>query len=141
VKETVTADIDNLTREVKSEPADLLYSLSYGYLVLDQEKKSRELLLRLVTLFPDAEYTARAVREYAVEAYERKFSDEVQKEVRGLLLDLVKRRPETKFARDMLAALASDKDVPLEVTEAICQKWIEAEPDNPHPYLNRAIAY
>ncbi len=141
VKEIVAADIDKLTREVKGEPANLLYSLSYGHLLLNHEEKSLEFLRRLVTQFPDAEYTGRALSDYAYEAYSRKFTGEGPNAVRGFVVELARQRPETDFARDKSGELANEKDAPLEVIEAICQKWIEAEPDNPHPYFNLATSY
>jgi hypothetical protein len=58
--EIVAADLEKLNREVKTDSPGLLYSLSYGHLLLKQEEQSRAALKKLVALYPEDKRTGEA---------------------------------------------------------------------------------
>ncbi len=139
----VAEDMKKLPKQVKGEPVDWLYSLAYGYLLLKQEEKSREILKKMIEQYPTSPLTAHALNSYEHQVFAQQIKGEGPEEMKKLAWQLMQRYPNTEFARERIAftALAGQKDFPLATMEAICQIWIEDEPDNPVPYFNLALAY
>lgn len=137
----VKADIERLTTEVKTPPADLLYSLSYGYMILHQEEKSREMLKALAKQSPTWPLIGSAFSNYEYEVFSQQLKGEGPEEIQKLKRELIERYQDTDLARDNIRGLAYDKEAPLAPVEAVCQKWSAQEADHPMPYLILAEAY
>ncbi len=128
-------------RGIKESPG-LLWSLSCGYLFLDDEKASREVLRRMVQTYPDREDTVEALIEYDYQAFSKQFKEEGPEEVNQLKLELLRRNPRSKNLRDyILQWFSYEKDAPLELVRAGCEAWIKDEPDNPKPYCTLVTAF
>jgi len=137
---TIKEDMAVLAK-VKGEPADLLYSLSYGYLALKQEEQSRAAIKNLARQAPTSPFLAEALDDYGYQIFAQQIKGDGPKEIEALKRELIRKYPETELARDNAELLAVDKDFPLTSLEAICRKWIEAQPDHPTPHLALAEAY
>ncbi|TET46471.1 TlpA family protein disulfide reductase [candidate division TA06 bacterium] len=137
----IAQDIDKLSDTVEGEPVGYLYSLSYGYLLLKQEAKSRETLAKMLKGYPSSRLTAHALGDYQYQAFAQNIGGEGPEVVKGWIWETIQRYSNTKFARDKSSSLCWQKDFPLKTMEAICREWIEDEPENPRPYYNLAQAY
>jgi peroxiredoxin len=137
----VKADVERLTTDVKAQPADLLYSLSYGYMLLQQEEKSREMLKTLVKQYPTSPLIFPAFSDYEYQVYSQQIKGEGPIEIGKLKRDLVQQYPDSELARATVLSLAYDKGFPLPPIETICQKWSAQEPDHPMAYFSLAKAY
>jgi hypothetical protein len=114
--------------------------LSCGYLLLDDEKASREVLRRLVRIYPDKEDTAWALREYDQQAFSKQIRGEGLEKIKRLKLDLLRKDPRSKILRDyILLWISYEKDPPLDIVRAECEAWIKDEPENPKPYYTLAM--
>ncbi len=122
----------------RNETAELLYALSFGHLMLGREDKSRELIRRAFTQFPESNYTALAIGDYASEVANHDIAND---EIDGIKLEVLRNYPGTEFARNASTAMARDQRAPLDVIETIAQQWMKAEPENPQGYFNLALAY
>ena len=126
-------------RDIKESPG-LLWSLSCGYLFLDDEKASREVLRRMVRIYPDKEDTAEGLREYDYQEFSKQIKGEGPEEIKQLKLELLRRNPGSKILRDyILLWISYEKDPPLDIVRAGCGAWIKDEPDNPTPYYTLAM--
>lgn len=135
----VNADLKKLSR-VRPENAELLSVLTHGQLLIGNEARSRALIRRAVAEFPGSPFTARAISDFEEQAVNWQLSDESQREVAQLKLTIIQAYPATNFARRMMGALANDERAPLAVIEKIATLWMQAEPDNPQPYFDFALA-
>jgi len=140
LKAIVGREIEALKKPgIKVSPG-LLGALSCGYLFLDDEKASREVLRRMVRMYPDSEDTAEALREYDYHAFSGQFQGEGPEEIKRLKLDLLRRDPASKTLRDyILLSIAYEKDPPLDIVRPGFEAWIKDEPDNPKPYYTLAM--
>jgi len=137
----IKEDMDLIAQQTKSEPADLLYSLSYGYLVLKLEEKGREAIKKLAQQSPTSPFLASALGNYEYQVFAQQIKGEGPKEIEALKRELIRKHPETELARENAELLARDKDFQLTPLEAVCRKWMEEKPDNPTPYLALADGY
>jgi peroxiredoxin len=139
----VEEDIGKISREAKSRTAEYLYALSYGYLKLKQEEKSRECLKEMMDRFPDSQLTMDALASYAYYVYAEHLSGPGPEEISRAELKLIESHPDTETARDFLGPvhMVEPKDVPLATLETICHRWTEEEPENPRPYYQLGMAY
>ena len=128
-----------LKKQGIKESSGLLWSLSCGYLLLDNEKSSREVLRRMVRIYPDKEDTVWALREYDSRAFSKQIQGEAAEEIKRLKLELLRKDPASKILRDyILLWVAYEKDVPLDIVCPGFEAWIRDEPDNPTPYYTLA---
>jgi len=134
-KAIVGREIGALTKSnIKASPG-LFWALSSGYLILDDEKASREVLRRMVRMFPASESTAWALREYDYQAFSKQIKGEGPEEVNQLKLELLRRDPTSKPLRDyILRWIAYEKNPPLDIVRPGFEAWITDEPGNPTPY-------
>jgi len=137
----VKDDMARLTALTKDRPADLLCALSYGYMLLKQEEKSREMIRALNSRYPSSPFTANAINTYSGLASAQQVNGEGPEEVKRIRWDLIQRYPGTEMARRWVPYLISTKEFPFEGIERICRKWMAEEVDNPRPYLTLARAY
>jgi len=140
ITEIVTADLEKLNREVKTESPGLLYALSYGRLLLKQEEQSRAALRRLVTQYPEDRRAGEALRDYSYQAFSLNLKGDGPEEVKQMQLELMRKYPASAFARNNLDLFIWSEDSPLPVIEAVCQAWSKDKPLNPRPqyFLSRA---
>ncbi len=141
INEIVAADLELLYREVKTESAGLLYSLSYGHLLLKEEEKSRAALKKLVALYPEDRRTGDALRDYNYQALSLNLKGAGPEEVKQIQLELMRQYPTSEFARSNVDFFVWDKDSPLPVIEAVCHAWSKDKPLNPKPHYFLAQAY
>lgn len=141
INEVVTADLERLYREVKTDSPGLLYSLSYGHLLLREEEKSRAALKKLVTQYPEDRRTGDALRDYNYQSFSLNLKGAGPEEVKQMQLELMRKYPGSAFARDTVDFFVWDKDSPLPVIEGVCQAWSKDKPLNPKPYYLLAQAY
>lgn len=138
-KAIIGREIGALKKQGIKESSGLLWSISCGYLLLDDEKSSREVLRRMVRIYPDKEDTAWALREYDSQAFSKQIQVEATEEIKRLKLELLRRDPTSKVLRDyILLWLAYEKDAPMDIVRPGFEAWIRDEPDNPTPYYTLA---
>ncbi len=136
----VKSDLGRLSRERK-ESAELFGALSYGHLMIGREDKGREFVRKAFEKFPDDLFTAQAVSDYERLIAELGLPPDGLAEIAGIKRDIIRQNPQTEFARNASASMAEDKSAQLDLIEAICGQWMKAEPENPRPYFNLALAY
>lgn len=131
-------DLKRLSRA--AENAELLSVLAQGHLLIGNEARSRETIRRAFEKFPDNPFTARAINDYEEQADYWGIGDEPRREVARIKLAIIQAYPATVFARQALSALANDQRAPLAVIEKVATLWMQAEPENPQPYFDFALA-
>ncbi|MGH9840500.1 MAG: redoxin domain-containing protein [Blastocatellia bacterium] len=140
VKEMIQADINEAGPKVEGEPAAWLQALSFGYLQLKDEEKSRAAIRKLFEKYPDSPQTERALGDYWYQIVSQRLTGAGPDEVYGMIHEVMKRKPASGFARQYIGNLVWRKETPLEVTELVCRKWIEARAADPAPHYLLAIA-
>jgi peroxiredoxin len=140
VKSIVAEDLKTLS-VVKEERADLLYALNFAYLLLGEEPKSRETVKRLAAKYPTSPLLSHSLSDYSYQIFAQQVKSEGAKEIEKLEREFVQSYPDSEVARDHIAGYAGSLDFPLGVSEAICQKWIQEEPNHPRPLKILAQAY
>jgi len=139
LKAIVTREIKDLKKPGVKESPGLLWALSCGYLLLDDEKSCREVLARMVRLYPDSEETPWALNEYDYQAFSKQFKGEGPEEVKRLKLALARKDPTSRILRDyILLWVAYEKDPPLDIVRPGFESWIKENPNNPTPYYTLA---
>jgi len=137
-KAIVGRDMIDLTKKGILESPGLLWALSMGYLHLDDEKSSRDVLRRMARAYPNAEETASALHDYDYQAFSKQLKGEGPDEINKLRLDLLRNNPALKSMREVLQQLAWDKTTPLDLILAVGEAWMKDEPDNPIPWYSTA---
>jgi peroxiredoxin len=138
-KEILKKDMETLRRQAKKESPELLYSLNWGYLHLDDEKTAREILRKLVDSYPESHYTAWALHDHDYYAFSKQITGEGPAEVKKLGLELFRKNPGSKDLHDLCEQISWESNAPLELIRAGCEAWMKDEPDNPRPYY--ALGY
>jgi peroxiredoxin len=136
----IKSDINRLSRE-KKETAEMLCALSFGHLMLGREDKSRELIRKSFVKFPDDLFTAQAITDYERLIADLGLPTDGLDEIGKIKREITRRNPQAEFARSISTTMAEDKNAPLDLIETICEQWLKAEPANPQPYFNLALAY
>jgi thiol-disulfide isomerase/thioredoxin len=139
IKEIVAEDMKKLSGKVES--AELLYALSYGYLLLGQESKSREALKTLLAKYPSSPFLGNALSDYLYQTFAQQIKGAGAAEIDKLIREFIEKYPHTDVARRQVQGFVKKSDFPLPVIESICQKWMEEEPNNPEVSMNLATAY
>ncbi|MBS1788138.1 MAG: redoxin domain-containing protein [Acidobacteria bacterium] len=134
----INADIKRLSR--LPESAELLYALSFGYLLMGREADSRETIQRLAVNFSTSPFTGLAIQDYEDQIANFAASNSGKAEIARLKLDVIRANPASDFARASLQALAADTKAPLELIEMVADAWAKAEPKNPQPFFQLASA-
>ncbi len=134
----INADLKRLGR--MPESAELIYALSFGYLVSGRELESRELIRRLAANYASSSFAGLAIKDYEEQIENLAVGNEGKSEVARLKLEILKANPASDFARASLQALARDSKAPLDLLEKVADLWAKAEPENPQPYFNLAAA-
>jgi len=146
------AEPDSFEQIIWREVADLkggecidsvgvLYSLSYGYLLLGREEEARSAVRKMFNDYPSSILTGYALRDYENEGTTQRFDPEGLAEVKRMKWEFVRGNPQGEFCRHESSDLAWQEEFPLETMEEICGQWMKDAPDNPQPYYNLATAY
>jgi peroxiredoxin len=141
VSTIVTKDLEKLHAAGQQDCPDLLYALSYGYLMLGQEVESRVLVEQLLRLYPETEYAHSAVGDYQYKTYEMDVDKQKTAELKVLLAQTIEKYPHTPLARDIVPQFVCNDTLPLAAIEAVCNRWASDEPLNPAVYRTLANAY
>ena len=134
----INADLKRLSR--MPESAELLYALSFGYLLTGRELESRDAIRRLVANDAASPFAGRAVKDYEEQSANFAVARESISEIARLKLDVIRANPAGEFARASLPALAADNRTPLDLIESITGAWQKTEPENPLPHFWLAAA-
>jgi len=135
-------EIEALKKQATKETAGLLWAFSTGYLYLGKEDESREVLRRMVRIYPHSEHTAWALREYDNIIFSRQIKGEGPEEINRLKLELIREYPTSKNLRDYILPWASyQDDPPLDIIRPGFEAWIRDEPESPRPYYFLAFAF
>jgi tetratricopeptide (TPR) repeat protein len=142
VQRTVKHDLE-LHGRAGAENAELLGALSTGHLMLGREEKSRESIRRAFEKFPNDVFTAQAISDYERLVVEYDLPKVGLAEIARFKKAIVARNPKTEFAHAASTAMAEDRKATPEMAmliETISRSWIDAEPENPLPWFNLALA-
>jgi peroxiredoxin len=139
---TVEKDMDDLEKRLSQPSVELLYSLSYGHLLLGQEPEARNIIRMLVERYPRSFYTGFAISSYEYQVFSQGIKGEGPEEVKKMKKKLLTDNPLSRFARDQISYFVEDEDVSLDVIRSVCEPWMKEEQDNPLPYsvLAEALA-
>jgi peroxiredoxin len=137
----VEKDMAELTKKTTGQTDGLLYSLSYGHMLLDNEQEGRRLVRSLVEKYPQSFYTGFAISNYDYQVFSKRIKGEGPEEVRTMKKKLLTENPWSRYAREQIAYFVGEEDVSLEVIRSVCEPWMEEEKDNPLPYSVLADAY
>jgi thiol-disulfide isomerase/thioredoxin len=131
VLDVVKKDMKHLC-QIKSNEYNLLNSLSYGYLLMNDEPKGREILLEMLNRDPGNPLNVVAVSAYYNLAEFNHFPSDKVKQVDDAVERAVSIRPASQAARWLMAKQK------LKCSIAVLQKvgdlWIKDEPGNPLSY-------
>lgn len=135
---SINDDIKRLVR--LPESAELLYALSFGYLLTGRETQSREAIRRLAANFAASPFAGLAIRDYENLIANFAAGNDGRNEIARLKQEIIGANPASDFARASSMALARDQRWPMELSEKAAETWMAAEPENPQPYFNLALA-
>jgi len=138
---SVKQDMENLESKMSESTDELLFSMTYGYMLLDNEPAARKTLKIMAEKYPRFFYTGYAFRNYDYQVFSKQLQGEGPEEVKNMKKRLLKLYPDSQFARDNVPAFKGDEEVSLETIQSICNSWIDEEPENPMPFYMLADAY
>ncbi len=134
----VTADMEFLTGIKETDELEgHLGVLFEGHLWLKQEEKAQEILKAVLDRFPETEQTANLVGKYLVSVGEI----DGQGDVKQWTKEMVRNRPGSVLARKQLRQMIMDGELSNDAIDSICDKWREAEPNDPQVLFRIAAAY
>ena len=139
--ENVKKDIAFLEKRLPNPSDELLYSLSYGYLLMDRELEARKVLRTLVDIYPESYYTGFAISNYDYQVFSKGIKGEGPEEVKIMKKKILTGNPLSRFAREHISYFVGEEDVSLDVIRSVCELWMKEEQDNPLPYSVLAEAY
>lgn len=132
----IQSDLKRLSR--LPESAELLYALSFGYLLTGREADSIGAIRRLAGNFASSPFAGLAVKDYEEQIANLPAAD--RSEMARLKLQILRANPASEFARWAMEAIAADNRIPLDVIESISSYWQKTEPENPQPLFHLAAA-
>ena len=140
--EEVKKDLNKL-EQIQEITPELLLALSYGYILIGEEERSRSYLRNLYNKFASHPMLLEAIIMYEGQIYAQGIKGEGLEEVKQMKIDIIRRYPTGEVARDgfTLEPLAWDSTVSVDIIENATNLWIKGEPDNPWPYYVLALAY
>ena len=141
VSEIVKKDMEMLTSKREKDRPDLLYALSYGYLMMGQEAESRAIVEKLLRLYPGTVCALSALNSYIYKTEEMEMDKARKAELKVLIAQTMERHPQTDFVREHVQMLLCNDTLPLTAIEAVFDGWVRDESDNPMPYYVLANAY
>jgi peroxiredoxin/tetratricopeptide (TPR) repeat protein len=134
-QDIIHKDMEELkAQRLSKESIELLYSLSYGHLLLGEEEAAREILRRLVDIAPDNVFTARALDDYEHQFSANHWKGEWLEEIKNLEVRLMTEFPGSRQFRRLFESSELGPEMTFETSRAFHEAWIKDEPDNPLPY-------
>lgn len=118
---------------VNDTSVGLLYSLSYGYLLLDEYQTSYNIIERMVSEYPQKGYTFFAIASFIYELSTNNIKSNLVNEINNLAESLVMKDIILPDARELVGRLSSSVFSDGCILK-VCQEWIKNQPDNPQPY-------
>ncbi|MFC2158083.1 peroxiredoxin family protein [Acidobacteriota bacterium] len=134
LKSNVEKEIGPLEDRASSGSDELLFALSYGYLLLDKEADSRKIIRNMVEKYPRSFYTGYALSNYDYQVFAMQLKGEGPREVLDLKKSLLKKSPKSQFTRKFCPSFIDDDEVSLKTIEKVCDSWIKEEDQNPMPF-------
>ncbi len=104
-KAMIEEDMKKLAAGEKTDSAEMLFALSYGYLIIGQEEKARDVLKKLLADHPHSPLTAPALQNYSYQVFALGLSGEGPEQIKRLTADYITRYPDKEFARDQTRIL------------------------------------
>ncbi len=138
---TVEEDMAVLKKRLSEPAVDLLYSLSYGHMLLGQEPEARDMIRTLVEKYPQSFYTKFAIASYEYQVLSQGIKGEGPEQVKTIKKRLLTENPRSSFAREQILFFVGDEEVSFDVIRSVCDPWMREEQDNPMPYYILAIGY
>lgn len=138
---TVEEDMAVLKKRLSEPAVDLLYSLSYGHMLLGQEPEARDMIRTLVEKYPQSFYTKFAIASYEYQVLSQGIKGEGPEQVKTIKKRLLTENPRSLFAREQILFFVGDEEVSFDVIRSVCDSWMREEQDNPMPYYILAIGY
>jgi thiol-disulfide isomerase/thioredoxin len=127
----VTADIKKL-QEIKVESVELFHSLSYGYLLVGDEEKSRDVIKKMIKKFPSQQLTFNALISYNYQIFTQHIKGKGPREIQELTEKLINQNPELPYSWKLLSN--NDSKYSNSTIENICKHWCKVENNNPIPH-------
>lgn len=147
-KVLVKRDLEVLQKNNQADSPEWLFAVAIAHLFLKQPEKALPLLKQMVTLQPKSGMTAQLLGDLSYSAMAGDLPKAGHEEMRQLTRDFISHYPETAFAREHLWEFSFEDDgkvmngdFPLANLEALIDRWISDEVDNPAPYLGLAQIY
>lgn len=120
----------------QGESPEALYARSYGYLLLKNESRGREMLKRLLARHPLHPLAGPAVESYFYQAMVNNYPAEASRDADAALEKTASEYPQSPAAR---AWLGNARPCPAGLAVRICDAWIAAE--NRDPYAYQMLAF
>lgn len=131
-KTLVKKDLDYLIN-VKDTSLGLLYSLSYGKLLLGEYEESIEIIKRMIKEYPKNSYTYFAISSFIYELTTNNIESELSNEINHLAESLVLKEINLPDAW-MLVGNFNTSVFSDSCIQKVCKEWVNNQPDNPQPY-------
>ena len=131
-KSEVKADLNILTN-VKETSLGLLYSLSYGNLLLGEYQMSYNVIERMVNEYPQNNYTFSAISSFIYELSTNNIKSNLINEINKLAEFLVMKEINAPDAWMLVGRLNTSVFSDSCILK-ICSEWINNQPENPQPY-------
>lgn len=132
---TVAVDMAKLQAFRKESP-ESLYAISYGFLLLKEEARGRDILKRMLDRFPLSPLTGAAVSSYFYLAMTNQIPAEAQADMDKAIAKTSAEFPQSAAAR---AWISMGRPCPTDLSIKICEAWVSAEDKNPYGYQMLAI--
>lgn len=138
---TVEKDIAVLKKRLSKPTVELLYSLSYGHMLLGQEPEARDMIRILAEKYPQSFYTRFAIASYEYQVLSQGIKGEGPEQVKKMKKRLLTENPRSSLAREQILYFVGDEEVTFDVVRSVCEPWMKEEQDNPLPYYIIAESY
>ena len=132
-KTLVKKDLDYLIN-VKDTSLGLLYSLSYGRLLLGEYEESIEIIKRMIKEYPQNSYTYFAISSFIYELTTNNIESELSNEINHLAESLVFKEINLPDAW-MLVGRLSTSVFSDNCILKVCEEWMSKQSENPEPYF------
>ena len=132
-KAEVKKDLDSLIN-VKDTSLGLLYSLSYGNLLLGEYEESIDIIKRMINEYPQNSYTFFAISSFIYELTTNNIESELSNDINQLAESLVLKEINSPDAWMLVGHLNTSVFSDSCILK-VCEEWINNQPENPEPYF------
>lgn len=131
-KTEIKKDLDYLAN-VKDTSLGLLYSLSYGYLLLGEYQMSYNKIERMVSEYPQNSYTFAAISSFIYELSTNNVKSNIINDINNLADSFVMKEINLPDAWWLVGSLNTSVFSDSCILK-VCKEWINNQPMNPQPY-------